>query len=100
MKKFKIAEHFVSINGEGNRLGNWPISSDFRAATSPAAIATPIGSTSLTLRIPKCPQKRFSMRCGSAGVRNVTLTGGEPLLQENISSDRTPEYGRPDPRGN
>lgn len=86
MKKFKIAEHFVSINGEGNRLGELAYFIRF-----PGCNLTCSYCDTDWVNQPDTPYSEMSAEeifdaVRFSGVRNVTLTGGEPLLQENISS--------------
>lgn len=82
--RLALAEHFVSINGEGQRAGELALFlrfagcnlcceyCDTKWANAPSAATAMLSPAEL---------------CGLAvreGVRNVTLTGGEPLLQEGI----------------
>ena len=87
MANYKLAEHFISINGEGQRAGElalflrfagcnlrcdwcdtaWACSKDAPHEIVPLSCIEQIGENAVV-----------------QGVRNVTLTGGEPLLQEGI----------------
>ena len=85
MNKYKVAEKFVSINGEGKRAGQLAVFirfkgcnlccsyCDTRWANEEDAPFTPMSSEEIYDYIKK------------TGVKNCTLTGGEPLLQESIS---------------
>ena len=85
MGTFHVAESFVSINGEGQKAGE---------------LALFLRFTGCNLRCSYCdtrwanePDAPFTLRStqelvGLAqgfGVRNITLTGGEPLLQSGIA---------------
>ena len=86
MCSLSVAEKFVSINGEGRRAGELAVFlrfctcnlhcsyCDTRWANSDDAIAEEMTVGQLTDYVI------------STGVQNVTLTGGEPLLQKNIGN--------------
>lgn len=86
MHMYKVAEHFVSINGEGQKAGELALFvrfvgcnlncswCDTKWANEQGASFTPMSANDI---------------CGLAknsGVKNVTLTGGEPLLQKDITT--------------
>ena len=87
MDGFRLAEHFISINGEGQRSGELALFfrftgcdlncswCDTKWANMPDASYTVVTLNELL----NTAEKAFA-----DGIRNVTLTGGEPLLQENI----------------
>lgn len=79
-----VAEMFVSINGEGTRAGELAFFirfqgcnlccsyCDTRWANAPDAPCTPMTVETLARQVQ------------DSGIHNVTLTGGEPLLQEEL----------------
>ena len=84
MARFQLAESFVSINGEGQKAGE---------------LALFLRFTGCNLRCSYCdtmwanePGAPFTIRskqeilgmASAFGVHNITLTGGEPLLQTGI----------------
>lgn len=83
---FSVAERFVSINGEGRRAGELAVFlrfcrcnlqcsfCDTRWANGEDAAGTSMTAAQLTEYVV------------STGVQNVTLTGGEPLLQKEIGA--------------
>ena len=85
MERFKVAEHFVSINGEGRKAGELALFirfagcnlncswCDTKWANRPDVPFTPMDISQLC---------RIAQQ---SGVKNITLTGGEPLLQENVT---------------
>ena len=88
MDSYKLAKHFISINGEGQCAGELALFLRFagcnlRCDWCDTAWAcgknAPHEIVSLS-RIASIAQEAIGQ-----GVRNVTLTGGEPLLQENIN---------------
>ena len=86
---YKLAEHFISINGEGLQAGSLALFLRFagcnlRCDWCDTAWAcgkdAPHETVSLS-RIMKIAEDAVLQ-----GVQHVTLTGGEPLLQENIGA--------------
>ena len=83
---FRVAEHFVSINGEGQKAGELALFvrfvgcnlncswCDTKWANEPCAPFTPMSTENI------CELAKKS------GVKNITLTGGEPLLQNCITA--------------
>ena len=84
MEYFRLAESFVSINGEGQKAGELALFFRFAGCNLHCAwcdtkwanvpdVACEIKTTAELLEIAE-----------KAGVHNITLTGGEPLLQAGI----------------
>ncbi len=81
---YEVAERFVSINGEGAHAGELAAFIRFRGcnlncsycdtawANTPDAVFTPTEAEELCLWVK------------DSGAKNVTLTGGEPLLQKGV----------------
>ena len=81
---FPVAEKFVSINGEGKRAGELAVFIRFRGCNLKCSYCETMWANS-----GECPAEMMSAEdivsyVNEEGVTNVTLTGGEPLLQENI----------------
>lgn len=86
MADYHVAETFLSINGEGMRAGQLAFFIRFTGcnlkcgycdtqwANVPGAAYTPMN------------QEQLYALCKQSGARNVTITGGEPLLQEDVYS--------------
>ena len=86
MDMFRVAEHFVSINGEGQKAGELALFvrfvgcnlscswCDTKWANEPCAPFTPMSTENI------CELAKQS------GVKNITLTGGEPLMQSGIAA--------------
>lgn len=78
----KVAEKFVSINGEGTRAGELAVFIRFKGCNLRCSYCDTGWANE-----PDCPYTEMSKEEIAAyimgtGVRNVTLTGGEPLLQK------------------
>lgn len=85
METFKIAESFVSINGEGKKAGRlamfirlWGCNLNCSYCDTKWAISKKGDAELMTAT-------ETAQMVKKAGVELVTLTGGEPLLDENIS---------------
>lgn len=81
---FPVAERFVSINGEGRKAGELAVFIRFRKCNLKCTYCDTQWADS-----DNCPAEMMSAEeiteyINSTGVVNVTLTGGEPLLQESI----------------
>lgn len=81
---FPVAEKFVSINGEGKRAGELAVFIRFRGCNLRCSYCDTMWANS-----GDCPAEMMSAEdivsyVNEEGVKNVTLTGGEPLLQKNI----------------
>ena len=84
MRTYPVAEWFTSINGEGTHAGELAVFirlrgcnlqcsyCDTRWANQPDGAATAMTAAAICETVRK------------TGIRNVTLTGGEPLLQPHI----------------
>lgn len=84
---FRLAEHFVSINGEGQCAGELALFLRFagcnlRCDWCDTAWACGKDAPHTVVSLPEIAE--IAEDAIANGVRNVTLTGGEPLLQENI----------------
>ena len=80
----KVAEKFISINGEGTRAGELAVFVRFAGCNLRCTYCDTMWANE-----PGCPYEEMTPAqiCDyvrSTGISNVTLTGGEPLLQKQI----------------
>ena len=80
----RVAEKFISINGEGTRAGELAVFVRFTGCNLRCSYCDTMWANE-----PGCPYEEMSPAqiCDyvrSTGIRNVTLTGGEPLLQKDM----------------
>ncbi|MBR6107714.1 MAG: putative 7-carboxy-7-deazaguanine synthase QueE [Oscillospiraceae bacterium] len=88
-KTYKLAEQFISINGEGQCAGELALFLRFagcnlRCVWCDTAWACGKDAPHETVTLQRLAE--IAADAQAKGVRNVTLTGGEPLLQENIAA--------------
>lgn len=84
MEKFHVAEKFVSINGEGTRAGQLAVFVRFTGCgLSCSYCDTKWANEKDAPFTPMTAQEIYSY-IKETGVTNVTLTGGEPLMQSGI----------------
>ena len=80
----RVAETFISINGEGTRAGELAIFVRFQGCNLRCSYCDTLWANE-----PDCPceertPEEIDRFVRAAGVTNVTLTGGEPLLQPEL----------------
>ena len=88
MASYQLAEHFISINGEGQNAGELALFLRFagcnlRCDWCDTAWACGKDAPHETVSLSRITQ--IAAEAVAGGVRNVTLTGGEPLLQPEIN---------------
>lgn len=81
---FAVVEKFVSINGEGSRAGELAVFVRFRKCNLNCSYCDTKWANSDNSEAEFMTDESIAEYVQSTGVKNVTLTGGEPLLQENI----------------
>ena len=80
----KVAEIFESINGEGTRAGETAIFVRFQGCNLNCSFCDTKWANK-----PDCPTKDLTPQeiydyVSSKGIKNITITGGEPLLQKDL----------------
>ncbi|MBO4863548.1 MAG: putative 7-carboxy-7-deazaguanine synthase QueE [Eubacterium sp.] len=83
---FKVAEKFISINGESRFAGELAVFIRFAGCNLSCSYCDTAWAIPMD-----CPHEEMSIKeltdyVVASGVDRVTLTGGEPLLQEDIES--------------
>ncbi len=84
MNKYKIVEHFISINGEGSRLGELSCFIRFQGCNLSCSYCDTSWANRQDADFIEMTGEEIRQMVNSSGIRNVTLTGGEPLLQPGI----------------
>ena len=82
--KYNIAEKFVSINGEGRLAGQLSVFIRFTGCNLNCSYCDTTWANDLKAPFELMDENEIYNYIKSTGVRNVTLTGGEPLIQKNI----------------
>ena len=82
----RVAEKFISINGEGTRAGELAVFVRFTGCNLRCSYCDTMWANE-----PGCPYEEMSPAqiceyVRSTGIKNVTLTGGEPLLQKDMDN--------------
>ena len=85
MSVFKVAEKFVSINGEGPRAGELAVFLRFCGCNLDCGYCDTRWANSADVKYDLVSAEDLVAFVRSTGVKNVTLTGGEPLLQADIA---------------
>lgn len=80
----KVVEKFISINGEGPRVGELAVFVRFQGCNLRCSYCDTQWANE-----PDCPfveqsPEEIMQYIRSTGIKNVTLTGGEPLLQKEM----------------
>ena len=81
---YPVAEKFVSINGEGRRAGELAVFIRFRKCNLRCSYCDTNWADSDDCKAEMLSPEEITEYVIGTGVKNVTLTGGEPLLQADI----------------
>ncbi|WP_183278973.1 putative 7-carboxy-7-deazaguanine synthase QueE [Clostridium fungisolvens] len=81
---FKVVEKFVSINGEGRRCGQLAIFIRFAGCNLNCSYCDTTWANEKNAPYDLMSSEEIYNYIKSTEVKNITLTGGEPLLQEGI----------------
>lgn len=84
MEKYRIVEKFVSINGEAKAAGELACFIRFAGCNLDCSYCDTKWANSKDVPYEIMSKEDIYNYIKETGVRNVTLTGGEPLIQENI----------------
>ena len=85
MFRYKVAEKFVSINGEGPRAGELSVFLRFCCCNLNCSYCDTRWANTVDVKYELVSTEELVSYVKSTGVKNVTLTGGEPLLQAHIA---------------
>lgn len=78
----QVAEVFSSINGEGNRAGETAVFIRFRGCNLRCSYCDTMWANEKDCPYNEMSPEEIDRYIRSTGIKNATLTGGEPLLQE------------------
>ncbi|MBU3091831.1 putative 7-carboxy-7-deazaguanine synthase QueE [Clostridium sp. CF011] len=94
--KYKVVEKFISVNGEGPLSGQLVVFIRFAGCNLHCSYCDTTWANNENVRYDFMTPVEIYKYIKSTKIRNITLTGGEPLLQEGIiellqtlSSDRS-----------
>ncbi|MDE5777852.1 MAG: putative 7-carboxy-7-deazaguanine synthase QueE [Lachnospiraceae bacterium] len=84
MGRYKVVEHFLSINGEGKRAGQLAYFIRFAGCNLQCDYCDTKWANEEEVEYSEYDENSLYSMIKGSGVKNVTLTGGEPLIQQNI----------------
>ena len=80
----KVVEKFVSINGEGSKAGQLAVFIRFAGCNLDCVYCDTKWANEKDVSYSEMSKEEIYEYIKSTGVRNITVTGGEPLLQDGI----------------
>lgn len=84
MAVFKVVEKFISINGEGTKAGQLSVFIRFAGCNLSCNYCDTRWANKPDVPFTEMNEFEIYDYIKATGISNVTLTGGEPLLQEDI----------------
>ena len=84
MSNYKVVEIFESINGEGKKAGQLALFIRFQKCNLNCSYCDTKWANSDTSPYTLMSLEELYNKVIESGIKNITITGGEPLLQENI----------------
>ena len=82
---FKVVEIFESINGEGMRAGELAVFVRMKGCNLSCNYCDTMWANEADCEFEEMTADRIVERVKKSGIKNVTLTGGEPLLQKDAN---------------
>lgn len=83
---YRVAELFVSINGEGTQSGKLAVFVRFAGCNLACDFCDTAWANAADCPVEELSGEEICRRVFASGIHRVTLTGGEPLLQPGILS--------------
>lgn len=80
----QVVEKFISINGEGTRAGELAVFIRFRGCNLRCSYCDTMWANEAQCPFEEMTPEEIAAYIRKTGVTNVTLTGGEPLLQKEM----------------
>lgn len=84
MASYKVVEIFTSINGEGRRAGQLALFIRFQKCNLHCSYCDTSWANTDSAAYTEMTEDELYDEIKKSGIRNITLTGGEPLLQPEI----------------
>lgn len=84
MNTYQVVEKFVSINGEGKRAGELALFIRFKGCNLQCSYCDTAWANTVDCEAETMTLDEVLAFIEKMGVRNITLTGGEPLLREGM----------------
>jgi 7-carboxy-7-deazaguanine synthase len=84
MSTYQVVEKFVSINGEGRRAGELAAFIRFKGCNLQCSYCDTSWANESGCESERLTKEEILSWIRETGVKNVTLTGGEPLLREGM----------------
>lgn len=81
---YQVVEKFVSINGEGQRAGEIAVFLRFKGCNLKCSYCDTAWANEAECESIEMSAEEILAYLEEIGIRNVTLTGGEPLLREGM----------------
>ena len=81
---YRVVEKFVSINGEGQRSGELAIFIRLAGCNLRCSYCDTMWANEENVAYTSMTKEQIYDYILSTGVKNITLTGGEPLLADNV----------------
>lgn len=84
MNKYNVVEKFASINGEGKKSGQLAVFIRFAGCNLRCSYCDTMWANTGDVKYEVMNSEEIYNYIKDTGINNVTLTGGEPLMQDNI----------------
>lgn len=84
--KFSVVEIFQSINGEGKKAGELAVFVRMKGCNLCCAYCDTAWANEMDAKCEELTTEQIIERISAEKVKNVTLTGGEPLLQKGMET--------------
>ena len=84
MATYKVVEKFISINGEGTKAGQLAVFIRFAGCNLNCSYCDTAWANKEDVPVTEMTEFEIYDYIKNTGVKNVTLTGGEPLLRDDV----------------